>query len=339
MDSTTNTSVTAHSTNTSSPLQSVDVAVNSYPWSATSVISLIIGCVGLITNLFVCVVFMRHEPLKKRLPNYFLLNQSVLDLVAGLVLMVTKLVAVYVTTRDHPVLIITCYLIKSQLIFLGLFMASVWNLAALSFERYMEIVHPIRHKLWLTSTKVLVTCVAVWIFGIISKCLVITPVVKLYNGQCIAGNYVSLAARRISGIYIISTEFLIPLCIIAWCYVKMWRAVRKITSAPSTSGDTKSQMVRARQNIVKLLAIISIAFVITVAPRHLAVLSSTMGALSLDPNGPLFSACLIVNYLNCCINPLLYMFKYEEFQKGVRAIFGKKASTIVVTTTRRENVF
>ena len=56
--------------------------------STTSVINIAIGLLGVVGNLFACLVIAYHQSLRKRLSGFFIVNQSLLDLVIGLVLVV-----------------------------------------------------------------------------------------------------------------------------------------------------------------------------------------------------------------------------------------------------------
>lgn len=126
---------------TSSSSSSIDITV------------LVMGLIGVVANLLVCFIFVRHRPLLRRLPNYFLLNQSLLDMAAGLTLSITAILTGFNSTlssQPSAATLLKCYLIDSRLMFFGIFMASVWNLAVLAVERYLEVAYPIWHRLSLT---------------------------------------------------------------------------------------------------------------------------------------------------------------------------------------------
>ena len=48
-----------------------------------------------------------------------------------------------------------CLLWKSRLFLLGLMTSSVFNVTALTVERYLEIIHPLRHKAGISRAKVI----------------------------------------------------------------------------------------------------------------------------------------------------------------------------------------
>lgn len=66
-------------------IRSASVSTSPSP-SAIDIVNIAIGLVGVLANLFACFVIIGHQPLRKRLPDYFIVNQCVLDLVVGLVL-------------------------------------------------------------------------------------------------------------------------------------------------------------------------------------------------------------------------------------------------------------
>ncbi len=53
-----------------------------------------------------------------------------------------------------------------------------------------------------------------------------------------------------------------------------------------------------------------------------------------DINSLRYLVCLSLNYANCSINPFIYMFKYEDFKQGAKALFGitNKVTTVTVAT-------
>jgi 7 transmembrane receptor (rhodopsin family) len=153
------------------------------------------------------------------------------------------------------------------------------------------------------------------------------------------GVYNSGVSRQVAGIYISLCEFFLPLGIIAFCYVQMAKAVRKVGTINFSAGGGRSgsgaSMSRARRNILKLLAIVSMAFFVCVGPRQGAVIAYTVGLHQVDFNGVPYLTTLGLNYFNCCVNPFIYLFQYEEFQNGVRTLCGRKNSKTPVIDVQK----
>jgi hypothetical protein len=64
-------------------------------------------------------------------------------------------------------------------------------------------------------------------------------------------------------------------------------------------------------------------------PREVYGLYYSVGLQPVDFNGIGFKICLVLNYSNCCVYPFIYLIKYEEFQKGVLSLIGRKKPATV----------
>jgi hypothetical protein len=71
-----------------------------------------------------------------------------------------------------------------------------------------------------------------------------------------------------------------------------------------------------------------LVFLVGVGPRVMYGLKYFIFLQYVDFYGIPYLFCLLLNYSSCCINPIIYMFKYEEFQKGVKFILCPKKSTV-----------
>jgi hypothetical protein len=286
--------------------------------SAINLANIFIGLLGVVSNLFACIVIARHRPLRKRPSDYFILNQCVLDLVIGLFL-ILYIGLNFQYVKDGTALYAVCYLFNTRILFTGTFAVSAWNIAALGVERYMEVVRPINHRLYITKNKVFGAIVGVWVFGISFKTTIVFATTRLQNGICQVGVYPNTAMTIFGNVVNCLGEFVLPLCVVACCYVAMAHSIRRVhfSTVASNSGATS----RTKRNILKVLAAITIAFTLCVAPKQLVYL---FGVGKIDYNGPVFLSCLFLNYANCCINPFIYMFNHDEFKKGLRTVIGCK---------------
>jgi 7 transmembrane receptor (rhodopsin family) len=307
-----------------------NVNSGSLPFSALNIAYIVTGGIGIACNLFAIIILVLHDPLRKRLPNYFFINQSALDLVVGALQIIISILTSVNTSG--LLLYVWCYAINSKVFFTGLLMASTWNLVVMSMERYLEIVHPIAHKMWLTRRRVFAAMISVWVLGVVYKCLGVLPVMKVVNGVCKSGQYANGAAATVGSLYNVIGEFLFPFCIITVCYVKISRATRKVNF--SAAGP---QMTRVRRNIFKILTIFIVCFVLCAGPKQIFLILYSTGGVSVDFTGPLYTGCVFLNYLICCINPFIFLFKYEDFQRGVKTIVCRTKASVVTAGTNEIN--
>lgn len=117
---------------------------------------LLIFCSGVLGNVLTCVVITRHHSMRTP-TNFYLLSLAVSDL---LVLVLGLPLELYELWSNYPFLLGTggCYF--KTCLFETVCFASVLNVTAVSAERYIAIVHPLRAKHVMTrahATRVIVT--------------------------------------------------------------------------------------------------------------------------------------------------------------------------------------
>ncbi|XP_027401697.1 neuromedin-U receptor 2 isoform X1 [Bos indicus x Bos taurus] len=118
----------------------------------------LIFVVGVVGNLLVCLVILRHQTMKTP-TNYYLFSLAVSDL---LVLLLGMPLEVYEMWRNYPFLFgpVGCYF-KTAL-FETVCFASILSVTTVSVERYVAVLHPFRAKLKSTRGRALRILGIVW---------------------------------------------------------------------------------------------------------------------------------------------------------------------------------
>ena len=277
---------------------------------------LTIGAVGIVGNLQVSIVMLSYRPLRRRLSNYFLANQCILDLLLSIIVILMYMV-------DTSGIVsgvlgeLTCRLWYNRSIFLGFFASSLFSVVALTVERYAEIVYPIQHKLRLTRRLVVYSLVVINLAGVIFKLSITAPVFAMINGVCVGGLFPNSYVKKLAGVLNFCFEFFIPLTIIGYCYVGMVRSMnRRIQPQASKTWN------KARKGILKTLLFVVLVFVACTTFKQIVTLLYFLDLIAFKGvNDPIFQIPTILAYSNCCLNPLVYFFKYPEFQRGVRWLY------------------
>jgi hypothetical protein len=283
-----------------------------------------IGATGTLLNLFVIFVIASHRPLRKRLQNYFIVNRCVVDLFIGIVLVFTSgLMMPNRTPTSRAAFYLQCFFVRNSFLLLAMFSISIWNLAALSIERYAEIVYPISHKMYLTKSKVFWIIVSLWIFGTGVVVATRMSITRVYQNSCNYKVYWNTAGRLFSGIIMILVDFFIPLIAIAFCYIQMVRVTRRVQTAPIVVPN--SYFVKSGRSLIRVMIIVTILFVTTVGPRHVIFLAASAG-YKVDFDGTPNQISVVINALICCINPLVYSIYYHEFRRGICVMFNRLSS-------------
>ena len=152
--------------------------------------------------------------------------------------------------------------------------------------------------------------------------------------------------KNIFGIIIICIEFFIPFIILIFCYVRIvWMLSRRISTdivakktnnrqefnesaKEKTKDDSASKMKKmadlqkdkfqlARRNTIKTLLVIGCGFIVCWSQNHASYLLYNLG-YDLDFNGTYFQYTVLMGFLNCTINPFIYLAQYRDYQVALR---------------------
>ena len=128
--------------------------------------------------------------------------------------------------------------------------------------------------------------------------------------------------KSIFGVSILSTTFFIPLIILIYCYGRIvWVLTRRIDSKLNTSGPNVDTFPVARTNTIKTLLTVALCFVICWA--NIEIYSafyylSDYLEFGTDWNSTYFNFTVFMAFLNCTVNPFIYLIKYRDFQEALR---------------------
>ena len=121
-----------------------------------------------------------------------------------------------------------CKLWLSQILLWGLMSSSLYNLMAISVERYVAIVHPIWHKVSFTKTKANALVVFIWLFGVLSIASYVIPTTRIKDGRCLIS--VFWPSREIAAAVGVLQAFLnmiLPILVHCICYARILAVLRK----------------------------------------------------------------------------------------------------------------
>ena len=121
-----------------------------------------------------------------------------------------------------------------------------------------------------------------------------------------------------------------------YCYGRIvWVLTRRIdlkldtteTSPRKNCSDNKMQTIirdkfqLARQNTIKTFLLVGLCFIICWSNDQIFFLMFNLG-YDVDFNGVYYKFCVLMVFLNCTINPFIYLIKYRDYQHALREFFG-----------------
>ena len=264
----------------------------------------VLGLLSTILNLLVCFIVM----IEKRLwtiTNAFVVSLSVADL-----LVAAALIPIYLYENfSHTTTPISGYVIAFLLL------ASIFNIGAVTFERYIALTRPIGYRLIMSASKVsLIICIS-WIvpFG-----MSILPVAW---GADPATDY--------HKVYMIVSLFgfvLLPLLAMICIYARLLRVVRRFISRNrkrATWGNRTGERAGNEEKAVVVFALIFGMFLLSWMPLIFINLCDVINKPELVTN-PIAYTSFYTMLFNTITDPLIYAFFKKDFSDCLRRRWRKK---------------
>ncbi|XP_014801337.1 PREDICTED: neuromedin-U receptor 1 [Calidris pugnax] len=328
------------------------------------VIYLLIFVVGAVGNTLTCIVILRHRFMRTP-TNYYLFSLAVSDL---LVLLLGMPLELYDMWSNYPFLLGASGCYFKTLLFEAVCFASILNVTALSVERYIAVVHPLKAKYVVTRNHAKRVIVTIWVLSVICS----IPNTSLHGLQplCVPGRgrvpdseICTLVKPLLTYNLIIQITtivfFFLPMGTISILYLLIGLQLKKEkmletlgTKSGGGSGhdchNTRGQKKVKRRQVTKMLFVLVVVFGICWAPFHTDRLVWSFVSTWTSHMHHVFQYVHIISgvffYLSSAANPILYnlmstrfreMFKEVMCRPGHRPPRSRKYSPSVTRTTTR----
>ena len=90
--------------------------------------------------------------------------------------------------------------------------------------------------------------------------------------------------------------------------------------------DKSASYSRARRNIFKIMLYISIAHILCWSSNQIIYMASQVFDVYVDRTDVFYNMSVIAVYINCCINPFIYLAFYTAFRQELKRRFRTKLS-------------
>ena len=119
------------------------------------------------------------------------------------------------------------------------------------------------------------------------------------------------------GISIFFITFFIPLVIFICCYGRIvWVLTWRIDF--NLRGVKNDVFELARTNTIKMLLLVVLGFVICWSSNSIYFMMYNLG-YSVNWNSVFYKFTVVMVFLNCTINPFIYLAKYQDFQSDLKS--------------------
>ncbi|XP_010188507.1 PREDICTED: neuromedin-U receptor 1 [Mesitornis unicolor] len=326
------------------------------------VIYLVIFVVGAVGNTLTCIVILRHRFMRTP-TNYYLFSLAVSDL---LVLLLGMPLELYHLWSNYPFLLGTSGCYFKTLLFEAVCFASILNVTALSVERYIAVVHPLKAKYVVTRNHAKKVIVTIWVLSVVCS----IPNTSLHGLQALYvpgrgrvpdSEICTLVKPRLTYNLIIQITtiifFFLPMGTISILYLLIGLQLKKekmleALGAKSAGGhdchNTRGQKKVKRRQVTKMLFVLVVVFGICWAPFHTDRLVWSFISTWTGHMLHMFQYVHIISgvffYLSSAANPILYnlmstrfreMFKEVMCHPGHHQPWSRKYSPSVTRATTR----
>lgn len=287
------------------------------------IIFVLLMIVGVTGNGTLVYVVLRTKMLRN-VPNTLIVNLSIGDLL--LLVFSAPFFAIIYGTDQYPFNEFVCKLNGYlQTLTLGV---SIFTLTALSWDRYVAIVHPMSKHKGKPTRKIAIVVTIIWIASAliaISDAVSYRLETRLSVTFCheVPYNDYGVVYLRIRNIIHLFIMFIIPLFIIGRFYILMARILVKssrqlpceATLGPGMNHQQQRQ-IEARVKVAKVVLSFVILFVVCWLPRHMYVLWyawNDEGMTDFWYIMKIASVCFMYAY--SCVNPYALYFLSSQFRK------------------------
>ena len=123
--------------------------------------------------------------------------------------------------------------------------------------------------------------------------------------------------QSVFGVCIVVVEFLVPLLILFYCYGRILLIIKARIWSNMGGDDTQTARFElARDNVIKTLFIVVFFFFICFLGIEVLFLFYSLG-FEVDWHSGYYKFTVIMLFMNCTINPFIYLVNYKDFQKSL----------------------
>ena len=291
-----------------------------------------IGAVGVATNALVLCALVASKQHKK---HVLIVNQNALDLFNSFFLVINFAVKFLNLRLTGTLGYWLCMLILSEyFVSLGN-TSSIVNLAAISIDRYLKVVHHRWSKKKLRPWMIYSVMAFAWLVAIVHMTTQVFQTTRVVGGVCYGHAFFKSRAHQVaSTIFYVSAYYVVIIAIFIFCYGRILMTIRRQASimaahsdagaGPSTAQAQSSQM---QSSVIKTMILVCAFFAVARLPTMIYVIILTLnpGTLLLDER---YYVSVFISYLYTCTNPFIYAVKLDPVRQILVGMIPRKRSSV-----------
>ena len=285
------------------------------------------GIVGVAGNALILYALVASKQHKK---HVLIVNQNALDLFSSFFLALVYALRLC-NLRLHGVLgSWLCRIVLSEyLVWCGT-NGSVINLAIITVDRYLKVVHPIWSRKYLRPWVIYWAMSFAWVSSSVYNLITVVLSSELRGGECYSYMvYEEEWHMIIYGVWYISSFYLVILAIFIVCYWRILVNVRRQASVMAAHGSStaQTQSNQIQSNVIKTMIIVSAFYALAWLPSNVYFVMT-----NLNPNLTFVDAryyvCMFIAFSYTSTNPFIYATKFDAVRKVLIALIPCKKNSV-----------
>ena len=293
-----------------------------------------IGVVGVAGNALILYALVASKQQKK---HALIVNQNALDLFSSFFLVFSLVVDLCNIHLTGVLGYWLCVVILSEYLTWCATNGSMINLAIITIDRYLKVVHPIWSKKWLRPWVVYSAMALSWFVGILHNTLVVFFSATVIDGKCYSYVFENndVANMAVLLTYMLLFYFII-LAIFIFCYGRILAKIRRqasVMASHGTSGSntaqTQSQQIQT--NVIKTMIQVSAFYAVAWLPYNTFTLFAVTEIVPVKFSDTGYFVTSFLAFFYTSTNPFIYATKFYPVREILRKLIPCKKNHIQPT--------
>jgi len=293
---------------------------------------LVIGIVGTVQNAVIIYALVASKQHKKQV---LIFHQNVLDFTCSFFVVIVYSVKLSNVSFSGSVGYWLCVLIINENLAWYPSSCGIINLAMITIERYLKVVHPVWSKNnlrnWMIYTAMAIPMIAIFITDVATQ----IPTNTVIDGVCYGSVlWPSNTLRLIYLLWSVITYYVVIIIIFIYCYWRILLVIRRQAKVMAGSSAAQTQSNKARINVVKTMIIVSAFYTILWFPGYTCMFIMTVNPHAIPSLESFYYAAAFLGYSYMIINPFIYAISFDPVKRVLLEMIPcKKTSMQVIEST------
>ncbi|XP_052281058.1 neuropeptide receptor 15-like [Dreissena polymorpha] len=294
---------------------------------ACTLIFILVGTVGIGGNMLVMLSVMCNRKMRSSMTNLLIMNLAFADLLI-MVFGIPEIV-VFMRNTGWSLGLVTCKI--NRYVLVAALYGSILTLVALSVERYIAIIHPIKAHIFCNKRRLVAVLGSIWpvataaalptaLFNTINNSGPSNPILFCMLRFPVHHDTVFLVFKYTESIVFYFTpmclQIILYACISKYLFIGTDRLYHRVQvrDLNGLSVERLSEALRARRGVVKMLVLSVFVYFLSYSPHQVLLVWNTVSPKTFHENWSYLVFTMIIAYINSAVNPILYSIFSQNFR-------------------------